>query len=426
MRKILFLGIIFGITLLGCSKQIQEGKPTTQDLFKSDAMLWVNSRVSEKDKQLLIPEKSVLIKSNTNYNTIIIPLTHSEQKEYLIVSQKKGGFNGAFILFDKTNQPQVSIIISNIDRKKVTKHQLPISSSGIRSNNQFSSTTNNLVKSLDTDLPPVVVTGYRRTTNNTSFFFSMFWMYGGNSDFSNDFVAVDQEAASDGNLASGDVDPVVVEIEPDESENKDSITIRKFIDCFSLVSDVDASYTVKIHADIPINSNPDLLFNLSQVSPGHVFLRLTKIGANGQEITQTIGFYPEKGYKSILNPFGNVNSKIVNDGENGKEHEYNASFAVAASKNQFEAVLNHLESVSTSYYNLTQYNCAHFAIAAFREVAPNFASIPMFFPFGPSLINLSASPIGVYETLRTYNSLNTPNTEFNVVKKARTSKGPCN
>ncbi|TAG09623.1 MAG: hypothetical protein EAZ13_08920 [Sphingobacteriia bacterium] len=392
--------------------------PTEIQEFKKEGIEWTISQISTT-YQININKSTVLSKNKVPHS-ILFSVKNNTAKEFILCSKKNGNWIAHFITFKNVDVGGTLLEVRNLKRILIGIHPLLNGSNSLKNNRIFHSAEENKIRSMS--LPPVSVTGYRRNTSST--YISMFWAHGGNAEFGDDFFGEVETFHQDEAGGGGEIE--VIEIEADDSENKDSINLKKIIDCFGTIPDAGATYTVKIHADIPINSNPEWLFDLYRRSPGHVFLRLTKIGTNGQEMTQSIGFYPETGYKSVIYPFNSVSSKIVNDGEGGNEHEYNAAFAASATKEQFEAVLNRLTSTSVNGYSLVNYNCAHYAIAAFNEVMPNFSSIPITVPFGTSLIHLTASPLGVYETLKMYNNANIPNTEFNVLKKARTSHGPCN
>lgn len=65
---------------------------------------------------------------------------------------------------------------------------------------------------------------------------------------------------------------------------------------------------------------------------GHSFITLTK--TNGSiSVTESFGFYPQKGYKSVFG--SDVNSQIVDDG--ATNNKYNASLTVNVTKSQFSA-----------------------------------------------------------------------------------------
>jgi len=128
---------------------------------------------------------------------------------------------------------------------------------------------------------------------------------------------------------------------------------------FDAISDKGARYDVGIYADLPDNTDPSSM--LKGTDPGHTFLTMTKTGVDGKSISLSFGFYPKKGPKSL--GFKSVPSIIVNNGNSGYEHEYNASLVMNnISENQFKALTTTAVQLSNRGYDLNDFNCTHYAL----------------------------------------------------------------
>lgn len=208
-------------------------------------------------------------------------------------------------------------------------------------------------------------------------------------------------------------------IEEDDSPTKDSINIIAFLDCFDNIPNANSTFEVKLLVDIPVNNNPALLLNVMQRNPGHAFLQLTKSNTNGQTITQSIGFYPNQGLRSLaLNP---TKSKISDDGN----HEYNASYTITGiSAAEFQQLINKLKQLSVNDYELDDFNCAAFVQVALNTTILKNRPIPDYKVTNLLGMNFMYSPIGLYKSLTDMKS-NTPGIETSVNKKNSLSKGPC-
>lgn len=180
----------------------------------------------------------------------------------------------------------------------------------------------------------------------------------------------------------------------------DSIKIKDRLDCFNNVpTNSNTSYSVKICADIPVNSNPDYYLTVSiQPEPGHVFLELTKTnGANS--VTQTIGFYPNSQMKASSQV--SVESRMFdNDG-----HPYDASLLKMLNESQFNLMLDAANIYSKNDYQMTGFNCTQYALDVFNvaagtlSIAPSLAYLPSNNGGTPIPFSLGRTPNGVYKKI---------------------------
>ena len=180
-----------------------------------------------------------------------------------------------------------------------------------------------------------------------------------------------------------------------------SINLQKYINCFNAIPNAGATCTIKICADLPHNTEPDELVN-DNMEPGHAFLIMTKTNGN-QTVTQTFGFYPAIGKKSIFS--SPVTSTIVDDGKQGFEHEYNASMIMNISVSNFNLTLSLATTAASLKYDLDGFNCADFALTCF-----NFnRNVPIAVPDWQIINkNYGTTPNGLYKKLQEMKAANGP------------------
>lgn len=183
-------------------------------------------------------------------------------------------------------------------------------------------------------------------------------------------------------------DIIVVEV---ESSDNEPIKAEEYIKCFSTISDIKATYQISILSDVPVDSDPSIIFNPNTGSPGHSFLQLTKTSGT-QSVTQNIGFYPAVGWKSVTGY--SVDGKLVDNAY----HEYNAELTMSVDASKFQAALNKMTSLSGSDYNIETFNCTDFALGVFNSAT----SVPLIIPqvFIPGSTGYSATPQGLYSAIK--------------------------
>lgn len=225
---------------------------------------------------------------------------------------------------------------------------------------------------------------------------------------------------------SGGSYEIYLDILFDYSNSGPAIDLQKYFNCFDIIPDNGATYSIKLCADLPDNSNPDIV--VVGVTPGHAFLTITKTNGS-QSVTQSFGFYPQSGPLSV---FGvGVNSKIVDDGKAGFEHEVNASISMDnISQLGFNAVKNlALGYVNSLQYDLDVFNCADYALDCFNFIRSSQIIVPdSQYPIGFPIINYGTTPNGIYKNLKEMKDTNHPeaaNIQIGV-NNSTTSHGPCN
>ena len=204
--------------------------------------------------------------------------------------------------------------------------------------------------------------------------------------------------------------------------------------CFDNISSTGATFSVKLCVDVPDNSNPDELWNLSN-NAGHTFITMTKTNGS-QSITQSFGFYPRSRVKAAN--FGSINSAIKNDGfAADKRSEYNASITMPnLTATQFQILINTSKSRGVLQYDLNNNNCAHFGVDVLNSIrgtsqinsvgktAKVYVPPASFIP-----VQFTQSPSGLYQklvALKNAGGVDAPNIEIGILNFGQISKGECN
>jgi len=176
----------------------------------------------------------------------------------------------------------------------------------------------------------------------------------------------------------------------------DSISLKKKLDCFKGVPDnANTIYTARIYADLPNDANPNALIGPDRV--GHAFVTLIKTNGSNS-ITQTFGFYPEKGIKSVSGLY--VNSQIEDDG--ATQHQFNASYSLNFNKLDFERMISAAKTYSELKYNLNNFNCTDYALAVFNAGLDNNNQLVVHdWIFGfVTPTNYGTTPTGLYKKIK--------------------------
>lgn len=231
-----------------------------------------------------------------------------------------------------------------------------------------------------------------------------------------------------GGSDTGD-DPIFAEdaiyIDYETIEDKEAIDIQKYIDCFSAVPDAGAECSIEIFTDIPVDDDPNKLFNWDNQSPGHTFIQIMKVNG-AQSAMQNIGFYPETDWKTILTP-APVDGKFVDNGE----HEFNASFKMNVSATDFQSILTRVLYLARFVkYDIDEYNCTDWALDVFNDIRSDKLEIPKYDIPGGQAPGGTKTPQGLYNKLKQMKDSNHPeagNITIGIFKGwVAYSQGPCN
>jgi hypothetical protein len=209
---------------------------------------------------------------------------------------------------------------------------------------------------------------------------------------------------------------------------EDGINLKDKIDCFKNVPDnSNTNYSAKLCTDLPNNNNPNALVGSDKV--GHAFVTITKTNGN-IKISQTFGFYPQIGYKSLIG--SDVPSQIQDDGESN--HQYDASLSYNLDKNNFDLILNAALSYSNRQYNLSEFNCTDFALSVINAGISNKIVVndwivnSSYYANGygySSTTNYGTTPSGLYKKINELKNNANPNASISSSSKAPVSS-KCN
>jgi len=152
-----------------------------------------------------------------------------------------------------------------------------------------------------------------------------------------------------------------IELEGEYIYSIPTVDVRKLFNCFDMVPDEGASFTVQLCVDVPINGNPAASSDLLGVNAGHSFLVVTKSGS-GVSVTQAFGFYPATTL-SMWDPFSPVVSVI----RNNERQEINGMISMSISLGQFNNLRATAITLSGKPYILDASNCTDYALGVFNS-----------------------------------------------------------
>jgi hypothetical protein len=254
---------------------------------------------------------------------------------------------------------------------------------------------------------------------------------GGGSDYGSYYGSLGGGGGSGGNGnnggGTGDTysgitkDPTIL-VDVDTYIDKEPIDVERYLKCFDNIPDAGAQCEITIYADIPVDTDPNKLFDFSSGSPGHSFIQIKKTNGS-QSVVQNIGFYPKTGWKTITNfP---IAAKFVDDGQ----HEFNASYNKTLTPEELRTTIGQIRSLENSNYDLDDFNCTDFALSVFNSVGYTI-TIPRYLIPGSIKSDGVNTPQGIYNKLKEMKDANVPgsgNISIGFMKGWVTdSNGPCN
>jgi hypothetical protein len=418
-------------------KQGLKDSLSATDFLSLDFTRALRSKVDSVNLHLLrIPLKGktftedfVIVKTNIKGLIERGKIVHQEGKvtEYEVGSVKRKKWDG-------------SIRISSLDRKTVLTS--PIENGYITALHSNMNARSTLVAP-DNVMPEVIITyiiskaggGYSWSSwmNLQSYFYD-----NGGGSWGNYYGSWDEGGGGSGggSTGSGDGNPngggngdgpandntILVDFETYD-ENPE-IDIEKYINCFSNIPDAGATCSIELFTDIPVDSDPNKIFDIGTRSPGHTFIQIKKSNGN-QSAIQNIGFYPKSGFKTILTN-APVDGKFVDNGM----HEYNASLFKSLNPEALNSTLVKIQQLARFIkYDVDDYNCTDFALDVFNKTGYNI-NIPLYDIPGNYPSTGTRMPVGVYNKLRHLKTTNDPqaayiNMDFQKGFTANSS-GPCN
>lgn len=448
--KQIFTLIIFSVVIFSCRKEVSKINP---DHYLQNVKSALKDSLNETDYSVLDFSKALINKvDSVNLYFLRVPFKgKSLVNDFVIVKTNKDGKieQGKIIhLEGKVNQFgegtlkqrgfDGNISISSLNRKDVLKST--INRGYITAFHQQVNTREQLMEA--NVMPEVVVVAY--VHYNTGIEFST-WLWlqnlmydygsGGSGNYSSGYYGSDGGGYNYGGGGGGTtggtggtdggagvtIDQTVL-VDIDTYVNKDPIDIEKYLKCFDNIADAGAQCEITINADIPVDNDPNKLFDFSTGSPGHTFIQIKK--TNGaQSVVQNIGFYPKTGWKTITNfP---IDSKFVDD----SQHETNVSFSKALTPEQLRSILTEIRRKENVQYDLDDFNCTDWALDIFNNQGYTL-TIPRYLIPGSIKADGVNTPQGVYNKLKEMKAASVPGSDKIAIGFLKgwvsDSNGPCN
>jgi hypothetical protein len=218
-------------------------------------------------------------------------------------------------------------------------------------------------------------------------------------------------------------EPMLVDFE--SVNDKIAIDIEKYLKCFDNLPDAGATCSIEIFTDIPVDDDPNKIFNWETESPGHTFIQIKKQNGSNS-VVQNIGFYPTANWKTMLTP-APVNGKFADNAG----HEFNASLLMNVSAVNLKNILMKIRYLAQFIrYDIDDYNCTDFALQVFNEVRTEKLEIPKYDIPGGMAPYGTNTPQGLFQKLREMKSNNhqeAGNITSDIIKGwVGNSKGSCN
>ena len=208
-----------------------------------------------------------------------------------------------------------------------------------------------------------------------------------------------------GDPGTGVVVDQTILIDADTYADNESIDIEQYLKCFDAIPDAGAQCEIGIYADIPVDSDPNKLFDFNTGSPGHTFIGIKK--TNGAQTTlQYIGFYPKNGWKTAITN-APMDGKFVNNGG----HEYNASYTKTLTTEEFKSTLTEIRYLKNVQYDIDNFNCTDWALNIFNKQGYGL-QIPLYDVPGSVPSVGTSTPQGVYNKLMEMKTNNAEHSNF--------------
>ena len=436
------------ILIAGCQKDFQ----LPGDNYKETVRKGLQDSLSKADFENLDFHRAALSSvDSVNLHFLRVPFRGKKQdEEFLLVKTTETGVieRGKIVhLQGKVTETSTgtltvkswngTISLSSLDRK--TFFQSPVQNGYITAFHMQNAHRAATQEPQGSMMPEVIVT-YIKPSGGGISSSSWFLLHSLTSDayvgyssggYYSDFSGGGSTGAGGGSTYGGDSsgstsglnnDPVML-VDMENQDKFEPIDVEKFINCFNAIPDAGATCSIEIMADIPVDSDPNKIFNFGSNSPGHTFLNLRK--SNGDKsVSQNIGFYPRSGLKAVLTN-APIDSKFVDNGQ----HEFNCALKLSITPAQLRSALIEMQRAKNYKYDLDNYNCTDWALDVFNATGGGL-QVPLYDIPGnyPSLG--TRMPNGVYHKLREMENGDHPLAgaiTIGILKGfAGNSSGPCN
>jgi len=402
MRRFIFLVLLLSL-IMACSKQFNNSEP---DIYNQLSSFLSTSDFSTLDR------KGIYVYPVGNAG---IKLVRAKLKgrELLVILTSSGRIQDGRILqfaFTPSDQLSGTIRVWNLEGGFLFKQDYQ-NGYALRSDNPIQVGRQSIGKTECTDctIPEVIVaTSYKNGESHTMTFYSLSWLFGSSWGYTS-YLPIYTDGGGGGGPT--ELDPPI--------GNPDKIDPKKYTDCFDQISSDLATYSMTIYSDLPADQHPGTVFDHKAYYAGHSFIELNK-SSPSSSARQVFGFYPGSRFGAISG--GNTTSKIVDD----SGHEFQASYTVTITQNQFNAAIQRVLQLNSQSYNITNFNCVDFALSVFQAGGGNMNlqtqyNIPV---YGSSSGN--NTPNGLYEQIAAMNAAGVAGTTANANKNyGPNGKGPC-
>jgi hypothetical protein len=433
--KLATMAALASLLLTQCKKEDVTPILDEKAAFLEKAQQFVKTAAPAADVAQLDWGRAIAYKKDGTYQMVRVPLrgnTLPGQKA-MYLRYHKGRLSGNY--FELSNNTVTTLSLDNV-RKCVA----PVTGNGqmrdytVYENGQQVQDVTGMADGIMRPRPPM----YFYSNASLHYLITMLGLgqggIGGDVNYTPQSVASYLEAPLDGSEMGGGGSGEIIEVELDDSDTRQAVDIKKIFKCFDNIPDwPGTTYSVTLCTDIPINSNPLFANDFPWLSPGHVFVVLTK--RNGADsVTQAFGLYPVSGKSSITSE-APVPSNVRDD----YQHQINASIKM----NNVDATTFNLIRTSTEndfskrLYDIRHYNCANFALDIFnltrspadKITLPPFTAYP--FPPPPQPILIDQSPQMLFVNLKLRKQSNTTDAPNIVISensnyKSPLTKGECN
>jgi len=453
MKKYIYLTLLSFI-FFACKKQDQQNIPANTNQNQSylaNVKAYLKTNLYDTDYVKVDFNNSVLSKQGTDWFLRIAFLNRKLSRDFILLQTdsigncKRGKF--VHIRRDSTDMKTFNgkISIANFQHvatvKKVTENVSATEDCVVAEEELDADDCEAaVVPSCSGCLPEVIVVGYISSGGggggSISYgdYLNLVSLASGGASTSSGTSGSGGGSGSSNGTSSGIYSPVVVPGKPaalqpspdiminyETSANNPAIDVPTFMKCFSTIPDAGATCSVTIYADLPVNDNPQYIFNILTGATGHSFLQLTKSNAT-QSVTQIIGFTTSKPLAVLGFP---VAGKIVNNAG----HKWNASLTMSLTPAQLQTEINAVNAFgSNQQYDMWEHNCVDYTTSIINQVRPG-NPLEVGLTLDPSTGDSYNTPQGLYIALDQLKQMNGPdakNITLDVVNHAGTSHGPCN
>jgi len=455
MKKYIYVAL-FSLIFFACKKQDQQNTSVNANQDQSylaNVKAYLKTNLNDTDFVKVDFNNSVLSKQGSDWFLRIAFLNRKLSRDFILLQTDSIGncSQGKFIHIrrDSTNMKTFNgkISIASFQHvatvKKVTQNAVATVDCVVAEEDLDADDCEAaVVPSCSDCLPEVIVVGYISSGGGGGGGGISYGDYinlvslasGGASTSSGSSASGGGSGSSSNGTSSGIYSPIVVPGKPgglqpspdiminyETSANNPAIDVSTFMKCFASIPDAGATCSVTIYTDLPVNDNPQYIFNILTGATGHSFLQLTKTNGT-QSVTQIFGFTTSKPLAVLGFP---VAGKIVNNAG----HKWNASLTMSLTPAQLQTEINAVNAFgSNQQYDMWEHNCVDFTTSIINQVRPG-NPLEVGLILDPSTGDSYNTPQGLYIALDQLKQMNGPdakNITVDAVKYAGTSHGACN